>query len=293
MVGRNAGHTRRVAAGPTNPETVWTSELDQVRGAGTPAVSNGQLYVPVDAISDTARHRYRIHALSAATGDERWQVPLRSEPNAPPAVSGDHIVVTAQRALEQGRIVCFQTRYGNEDWLVDIDAKLTAAPTIASGIVYVPDWRGRVHALSISDGSVRWSQHVDADSGGRTFTEPAAVLDETLYLGAQSGKTGVVALDATTGETQWRKIYTGRNWWASRTSKGVVVQSHQLVIAFNTDGARQWSFNVVDGRVRPIAVDDRHVYVSAGNTLYAIGWGGEESGNSNRPKAGWNTDCSR
>jgi len=205
MVGRNAGHTRRVAAGPTNPETVWTSELDQVRGAGTPAVSNGQLYVPVDAISDTARHRYRIHALSAATGDERWQVPLRSEPNAPPAVSGDHIVVTAQRALEQGRIVCFQTRYGNEDWLVDIDAKLTAAPTIASGIVYVPDWRGRVHALSISDGSVRWSQHVDADSGGRTFTEPAAVLDETLYLGAQSGKTGVVALDATTGDTVEKK----------------------------------------------------------------------------------------
>jgi len=112
-----------VAAGPTNPETVWTSERSSPR-AGTPAVSNGQLYVPVDAISDTARHRYRIHALSAATGDERWQVPLRSEPNAPPAVSGDHIVVTAQRALEQGRIVCFQTRYGNEDWLVDIDAKL-------------------------------------------------------------------------------------------------------------------------------------------------------------------------
>jgi|GEM_PF-797616 len=277
MVGRNAGHTRRVAAGPTNPETVWTSELDQVRGAGTPAVSNGQLYVPVDAISDTARHRYRIHALSAATGDERWQVPLRSEPNAPPAVSGDHIVVTAQRALEQGRIVCFQTRYGNEDWLVDIDAKLTAAPTIASGIVYVPDWRGRVHALSISDGSVRWSQHVDADSGGRTFTEPAAVLDETLYLGAQSGKTGVVALDATTGETQWRKSTQAVTGGPVVHPKGVVVQSHQLVIAFNTDGARQWSFNVVDGRVRPIAVDDRHVYVSAGNTLYAIGWGGEES----------------
>lgn len=141
----------------------------------------------------------------------------------------------------------------------------------------MPDWRGRVHALSISDGSVRWSQHVDADSGGRTFTEPAAVLDETLYLGAQSGKTGVVALDATTGETQWRKSTQAVTGGPVVHPKGVVVQSHQLVIAFNTDGARQWSFNVVDGRVRPIAVDDRHVYVSAGNTLYAIGWGGEES----------------
>ncbi|WP_082677756.1 PQQ-binding-like beta-propeller repeat protein [Haloferax sp. Q22] len=277
MSGRNPGHTRRVASGPRDPKTVWQTDLSQVRATGTPAVDAGRLYVPVDAISDTARHRYRLHSLSAATGEERWQVPLRSEPNGPPAVAGDHIVVTAKRGLEQGRIVAFRKRYGEEDWLVDIDARLTAAPTIDGGTVYVPDWSGRVHALSAWDGSVQWSQQVGAAAGGRTFTEPVAVLGDTLYLGSQSGSTGVVALDAATGDTEWEAYTRAVTGGPVAHSKGVVVQSHQLVTAFDTDGTRQWSFNVRGPRARPLAVDGQHVYVSAGNAVYAVDWNGEES----------------
>ncbi|WP_233194421.1 outer membrane protein assembly factor BamB family protein [Haloferax marisrubri] len=155
-------------------------------------------------MSDTARHRYRLHSLSAATVEERWQVPLRSEPNGPSAVAGDHIVVTAKRGLEQARVVAFRKRYGEEDWLVDIDVRLTAAPTIDGGTVYVPDWSGRVHALSVWDGSVQWSQQVGAADGGRTFTEPVAVLGDTLYLGSQSGSTGNRGR-AMDHESRWRQ----------------------------------------------------------------------------------------
>ena len=277
MSGRNPGHTRRAASGPTDPKTVWQTDLSQVRATGTPAISAGHLYLPVDAISDTARHRYRIHALRAATGEERWQVPLRSEPNGPPAVRGDHIVVTAKRALEKGRIIGFQTRDGDEDWLVDIDARLTAPPTIADGVVYVPDWSGRVHALSVGDGSVRWSHNVDAEAGGRTFTEPVAVLDGTLYLGSRSGKTGLVALDATTGEKEWVESTRTVTGGPVAHPEGVVVQSHQLVTAFDTDGTRQWSFNIPDAGVQQIAVDSQHLYVSAGDTVQAIDWNGEDA----------------
>lgn len=277
MVGRNPGHTRAGAATPTDPQTVWITELDQARATGTPAVLDGRLYVPVDAISDTARHRYRIHALTAATGEERWQVPLRSEPNGPPAMSGDRIVVTARRSLERGRIVCFRTRYGEEEWLVDVDARLTAPPTIHGGVVYVPDWRGQVHALSVSDGSVLWSRRVDADGSGRTFPEPVAVLDETLYVGSQSGMTGVVALDATNGETRWTESTHAVTGGPVAHRNGIIVQSHEDVIAFETDGSRRWSFNVLEGTARPIAVDDRHVYVAARNALHAIDWNGDEA----------------
>jgi len=276
MVGRTPGHTRRATSGPSNPDVVWQTNLDQVRATGTPAVSTGNLYVPVDAISETARHRYRMHALHAATGEQRWQVPLRSEPNGPPAVQGNHVVVTAKRALEKGRVVGFQTRYGDEDWLVDIDARLTAPPTIADGVVYVPDWNGRVHALSVGDGSVRWSHKVDAAAGGRTFTEPVAVLGETLYLGSRSGKLGVVALDATTGEKEWEASTRAVTGGPVAHQKGVAVQSHQLVTVFDTDGTRQWSVNIPDARGQQIAADSQHLYVSAGNTVYAIDWDGEE-----------------
>lgn len=277
MVGRDPGHARRADDGPTAPEAVWTTDLERVRAAGTPAVSGGRLYVPVDAVSDTARHRYRVHALAASTGDERWRVPLRAEPNGPPAVSGGRVVVTARSALERGRVVCFRERYGDEEWLVDVDARLTAAPTVAGGFVYVPDWSGRIHALALSDGSALWSRRVDAGDGGRTFTEPAAVRDETLYLGSRSGETGVVALDAMTGETRWKESTRAVTGGPVAHPKGVVVQSHRLVTAFDADGTRLWSFNALEGPVRPVAVDDRGVYVSARNALHAVDWSGEAS----------------
>lgn len=277
MVGHNASHTRAVDGGPMNPDSVWEINLEDVRGTGTPALADARLYVPVDAVSETARHRYRLHALSAASGSERWQVPLRSEPNSPPAVSGDHVVVTAKRGLEQGRIVSFETRYGDEDWLVDIDARLTAPPTIAHGVVYVPDWRGRVHALLLADGSTLWSHDVEMDEGSGTFAQPAAVNDGTVYVGSQSGETGVVALDTRTGETQWTEDTPAVTGGPVVHSNGIVVQSHQLVIALAHDGTRRWSFNVRDDTSRPIAVDDQHVYVATQDALYAIDWTGEKA----------------
>ncbi|WP_440992251.1 outer membrane protein assembly factor BamB family protein [Haloarchaeobius baliensis] len=275
MDGRDAGHTRRVDDGPTDPETVWLTALDGARATGTPAVVRGDLYVPADAVSDRSRYRHRIHALSTATGEERWQVPLRSAPNGPPAVRGDHVVVTAQRAPERGRIVCFHGRYGDEDWLHDVDARLTAAPTIDGGVAYVPDWDGRVHALSVFDGSVRWSRRIGPADHSRTFAEPVAVHDGVLYVGSLSEMPGVVALDADTGEELWHErtapvtagpvVHDGR----------VVVQTRELVVAFDLDGTRRWSFNLVDPGVRTMAVDDRHVYVPARYRLHAVDRRGE------------------
>jgi outer membrane protein assembly factor BamB len=277
MAGQNASHMRQVDAGPTDPDPVWEVELDAARSTGTPVLAGGRLYAPVDAISEIARHRYRLHALSAATGNERWQVPLRTEPNGPPAVSGDHVVVTAKRALEQGRIVGFETQYGAEDWLVDIDARLTAPPTIANGVVYAPDWRGRVHALLLADGTELWSRDVDIDGGRGTFANAVAVRDGTAYVGSQSGATGLVALDTQTGDVQWTASTPAITGGPVVHSNGIVVQSHQLVIAFDHEGTRKWTFNVREDTQRPLAVDDQHVYAATQDALYAIDWTGEKA----------------
>lgn len=277
MDGRDAGHTRRADDGPADPETVWEQEFDDVRSAGTPALAGGRLYVPADAVTDQSRSRHRLYALSAATGETRWQVPLRIELNGTPAVSGDRIVVSGKRSLERGRVVCFQSRYGEEEWLLDVDARLTAPPTVDDGVVYVPDWSGTVHAVGVTSGSVLWSRRVDADGGGRTFTEAAAVHDGTVYLGSQSGNTGVVALDADTGEELWR-VSTGAVTGGPVVDDGLVlVQSHSLVTALGTDGTERWSFNVVAAGTGPMAVDEQHVYVPTGEALYAVSRNGEES----------------
>ena len=275
MDGSDPGHARRVDDGPADPREVWATELADARVAGTASVADDRLYVPVDAVSEKARHRYRLHALTAATGEERWQVPLRAEPNGSPAIRGDRVVVTARRSLERGRIVAFRNRYGGEAWLYDVDARLTAPPTVDGTTVYVPDWAGNVHALSVFDGSIRWSRRVATEESGRTFATPVAVSDGSLYLGSLSGATGVVALDAESGRERWSRSTDVVTAGPVVADGIVLVRAHSLVVAFDTDGTRRWSFNVPGEGGQTLALDDEYAYTPGGDTLYAIDRDGE------------------
>lgn len=279
MDGHDAAHTRRAPNGPVDPATVWGRELDGVRAVGTPALSGGRLYVPADAVTPESRSFHRLYSLGAATGDTDWWAPLRIDLVGTPAVSGDRIVVSGKRSLERGRVVCFQAAYGDEQWLYDVDARLTAPPTVDDGVAYVPDWSGTVHALSITDGSTLWTTRVENTDGhgSMTFTEPVAVDGERVYAGSNSGETGIVALDADTGEELWRASAGPVTGGPVVDDDLLVVRSHGLLLAYGTGGEQRWGYNLVEGSSHPIAVGDDHVYAAGRETLYAIDRDGERS----------------
>lgn len=276
--GRDSSRTRAVSDGPADPETVWTTDLAEVRGVGTPSIAGDQLYVPVDADTDRARRRFGLLALDASKGDERWRVPLRSNPNESPAIGNNRCIVSTRRALERGRLVAFTERLGDEKWLYDIDARVTAPPIIAGSTVYLSDWEGYVHALSVFDGAVRWARQIGPNGTNRTFPHPIAVTDGVLYVGSYSGRTGVVAVDVATGDELWTRS-------TSRVSAGpvvhdglVVVRCGSLVRAFDTDGTDDWTFNLLDDYWEvELAVGDQHVFVPTGDRLYAITRSGEKA----------------
>jgi outer membrane protein assembly factor BamB len=288
MDGRDAAHTRRVPNGPAEPSTVWGRELDGVRAVDTPALSGGRLYVPADAVTPQSRSFHRLYSLDAATGDTDWWAPLRIDLVGTPAVSGDRIVVSGKRSLEAGRVVCFRAGYGEEEWLYDVDARLTAAPTVHDGVVYVPDWSGTVHALSVADGSVLWSTRVEDtdDHGSMTFTEPVAVDGDAVYAGSNSGVTGAVALDADTGRELWRAPAEPVTGGPIVDDDLLVVRSHGLLLTYGTDGRRRWGFNLVNGSSHPMAVDGDHVYAAGRETLYAIDRDGERAWTHDAPDGG-------
>lgn len=275
VYGGDPGHGRVADGGPADPDRVWTAGPDGARSVGTPSVADGRVYAPADSVSDRARNDYRLHALSASTGEERWRVPLRAAPNPSPATNGDRTVVSAQRSTERGRVVAVREPYGDEEWLYDVDARVTAPPTVDGTTVYVPDWRGRVHALSLLDGSVRWSREVDADGEGRTFAGPAAVHDDAVYLGSTSGRTGVVAVDAETGDERWSRSTDVVTAGPVVDDSLVVVRAYGYVAAFDPDGSRRWTFGVPGDGWGAVALDDRRVYVPAPDALYAIDRGGD------------------
>ncbi len=279
MDGRDATHTRRVEDGPNDPTTVWGRELDGTRAAGAPALADERLYVPADAVTPESRSFNRLYALGARTGETYWWAPLRIDLNGPPAVVGDRILVSGKRSLERGRVVCFGSRYGEEEWLYDVDARLTAPPTVAGGVAYVPDWSGTVHALWVADGSVLWSRRIQdsVDQGNTTFTTPAAVDGDTLYVGSNSGVTGIVALRTDDGGERWRAETNPVTGGPVVHDDLLLIQSYGLVVAYGTDGERRWGFNLLDGGHQPMAVDDGHVYAASPEILYAITHDGERS----------------
>lgn len=145
------------------------------------------------------------------------------------------------------------------------------------GTVYVPDWRGRVHALAVADGAVRWSRQVLPDGAGGTIATPVAVHDGTVYLGSRSGWTGVVAIRARTGDEIWRRSIDGVTGGPVVDDDLLVVRMHHLVAGFDLDGTRRWTFNVLDARSSPMAVADGRAFVPAGDVLYAIDRTGTEA----------------
>nr|WP_275883705.1 PQQ-binding-like beta-propeller repeat protein [Halorhabdus sp. BNX81] len=159
-----------------------------------------------------------------------------------------------------------------------MDARVTAPPVVAGGTVYLPDWEGTVHALGVADGSVRWARPVGSDQESRTLAKPVAVQDDTLFVGSHTGRTGVAAVDAETGETMWTKSTHRVIAGPVVDDRLVVVKGGSVLRAFDTDGTDRWAFNIPgDVPGIPIAVDDQHVYVSTRKRLDAITRSGREA----------------
>ncbi|MEF8773494.1 MAG: PQQ-binding-like beta-propeller repeat protein [Halobacteriales archaeon] len=158
--------------------------------------------------------------------------------------------------------------------MFDVDGRLPAPPTVHGAAVYVPDWTGRVHALSIYDGIVRWSRSFGSEEDRRTYARPVAVQYRRLYLGSASGTPGVVALEANTGEPRWNRSLGTVTGGPLVDGDLVVIRTNHLLVGFATDGTRRWTVNLGDARGGPMAVDERAIYVPTGGGLRAIGRSG-------------------
>jgi outer membrane protein assembly factor BamB len=117
-----------------------------------------------------------------------------------------------------------------QDWRVSLGRPLAAAPTLVQGVLYFGDWDGNFYAMSAADGRIRWKQYVgkSADPPVPTcdpatgVSSQAVVLNSTVYVGG--GDASLYALDAVTGNIQWRTPLadpaTGAYLWSSLTALG-------------------------------------------------------------------------
>jgi len=101
-------------------------------------------------------------------------------------------------------------------WTYHAQRWITSQPTVADGLVYAGSWSGRVVALDVRNGSVRWSAQLGSSPDqfyGQTRGVTSSVVVANGVAYADSGSCRAGAFDARTGRVLWERTIcsTARN----------------------------------------------------------------------------------
>lgn len=134
-------------------------------------------------------------------------------------VSADSGTDTIYVAYEQ-RVAAVNPADGTARWTYDHDdVKFFAVPTVEDDILYIGDYKGRLHAIDVENGEALWIYEPDRKMLIGPFAlEPedrviggVAVGPEHVYFGL--GSRNVVAVDRETAEKAWT-FETDQGVWA-------------------------------------------------------------------------------
>jgi outer membrane protein assembly factor BamB len=185
----NPAHTgNQDAVGPeSEPERLWRVKTG-VRPRSAPAVAAGTVYVGGDA---------GLHALDAATGNQRWLFETEEEISASPAVIEGVVYVGSA----DGAFYAIDAGTGIERWRFETGGKIRSSAVIVDGVIYFTSFDGYIYALDIASGAELWRYETELDD----LTSSPAVANGVLYFGGGRIEGGsVYALDLSTRESYWK-----------------------------------------------------------------------------------------
>jgi outer membrane protein assembly factor BamB len=153
-----------------------------------------------DGVAYAAGYDGQVIALSADKGRKLWSVKTKLPLSAGPGVGEGIVVVGASN----GYLVALNAKDGSERWRHRMSSEVLAAPTLAAGLVIVRTVDGRLVALSADNAEQRWIVEQNVPKLSLRGTAPAYVAGDAVIAGFDNGR--VVAVELTTGDTQWDTI---------------------------------------------------------------------------------------
>ena len=227
---------------------------------GAPAVVGDILVVPV------AAGRSALVGYDLTRAQVLWR--NRGAPIFAGLVKVDEDVIMANI---DGLIARVQASDGGQVWSFALpdSSRIHARPIVASGQVVVADDTGRVFALGVEDGEIRWEKSV-----GAPVYETPTVDDGRLFVPTTRGSMDV--LDAITGELLWQAALPDSIVrFTSVEIDGPVAfagTSNGQVFAWDVSaGKERWVFDAPAAVAAPPLATGDVVYVgSMGQRLYAL-----------------------
>jgi len=241
-----------------------------------------------------------------------WQADLKTANFSSPVISGGKVLV----AGENGTVRALDLLTGREAWKVALKCRIYGStPAVADGTAYYGavagngSRTGSVFAISVADGSLRWTFTPPGDvyssplvmenlvvigcddgnvyglqrdngrpswkfrTGNKVHDNSAALAGGTLFIGSFDGC--MYALKAATGEQLWKFKTRKRVNTCPVVAGGQVffgAEDGNLYVLSAADGTLAWSYRTRKPVVGAPAVADDAVYVgSTDGTLTALG----------------------
>lgn len=251
--GTGAVASDAVPDGPLTQE--WSVPIDTHVGHHTPIVGDDTVYVHD---MDTT-----LFAFTVETGKERWRTSLEG-PGPAPTLGDGRLVVATENGLE-----AYDTANGEHAWTIESSSVgiFDSPPVIADETVYI--YGGvSVSAFALADGSLQWRVPI-----GLTSNAAPAVVDDTLYVAGDD--TYLRSLSTDDGSERWRQktaAHIDCNVAVSGETVYAGSDSGTVIACDRADGTTRWQYSLPSGDQQPqtIATDGARVYVTAGDTLYAL-----------------------
>lgn len=265
-----AGLTEVRALDRSSGKTLWNREVKDARFSGGPA-SDGSRVVVGTLDGD-------VMAFDANDGELLWSAEVSSEVLAAPSL-GEKIVIICSN---DGRVAGLDIATGKRLWQIDRDVPLlslrgTGSAVIEGDTAYIPGDSGKVIAVNMADGVLRWEQAVNV-SNGRNELERVADIDGgavvangDLFVAGYNGQTSAVA--ASSGTTLW--TYQGPS------VVGLIVDDHhvfltdsdsQVIALDRRSGAEIWKQDALLNRfvTKPVILGDSLVVCDFEGYLHAL-----------------------
>ncbi len=192
-----------------------------------------------------------VASFDASTGTRLWRTALDTPIYAGPSDGGDVVLLGGDE-----EVIALNKRDGKVAWRVSVGNEVLAAPVRAGDTVIARTVDGRIHAIDVPTGNIRWrfSQEVPALSL-RGISTPL-ITGDLVVSGFANGK--VIAVSLADGSQRWEAITAiphGRNelermvdvdaQMVMRGDQVFAVSYHGHLVALSlADGQMLWSRDI-------------------------------------------------
>jgi outer membrane protein assembly factor BamB len=236
MVGQDAAHTAS-SDGPDPPYRVsWSASVGPGGPAAGPVVAEGVIVVVAQR---------GISGLDAASGELLWSASRNSGPAGGAAVAAD-LVVHASGGRGDASVVGRQLSTGKEVWRAHPRGPVSAALTVADGVVFAGTDEGVLHGFDAATGEERLRFEADGAIRGPAAAGGDVVL--AVWEERSTGRATVRAFDRRTLEDDAAPVWQSTTGPGPLPSAGVAVSGDAAFVVAGDGTAR--GLGLADGEQR-------------------------------------------